>query len=149
MSLIFFASSCARQTISSQNTNNFIMNIHLLTLFIHSYYAKWISIELILMWNLNICSMLTSSTFLFMCSLSAWTHDCNKSLTITKSLYNQRNTWLVHVTDDYNKKWQRERNYCFFHIIDWDTVVGVLIFFPLKLAYRFGSSDIRWRWNWS
>lgn len=39
-----------------------------------------------------------------MCSLSACTHDCSKSFTITKSLYSQRNIWLVHVTDDYSKK---------------------------------------------
>lgn len=48
--------------------------------------------------------VLTSSPLFFMWSLSACTHDWSKSLTITKSLYSQRNIWLVHATDDWNRK---------------------------------------------
>lgn len=48
--------------------------------------------------------LLTDSTDFFVSSFSCSTHECSSSLTITRSLYNHRNTWLVQVTDDCKKK---------------------------------------------
>lgn len=59
---------------------------------------------------------LTSSAFFFMNSLSVWTHDWSKSFTITRSLYSQRNIWLVHATEDWNEDTELQSSF-FFWII--------------------------------